>query len=504
MSTIRKQSIVSSLIVYAGFALGLFNTYLFTKKGGFTEQQYGLTQMFIAIANIMFSVASLGMPAYVSKFFPYYKDRLKEEKNDMMTWALLIPCLGFLLVVMAGIFFKDSLIDKVFNNSPELLQYYYWTFPFGFGLTLFLVLEAYLWQQRKAVFSNFTKEVLFRFIVTILIVLTTFKVIGSFDLFIKLYSLAYLLLVVLVLLYLVKNKRIHFVFEISIVTKKYAEKIKRMISFIWGGNLVFNIAGVFDTIVLAAVVPNGMAVAGVFAFAQNITSLLQAPQRAVVSASVGPLSQAWKEKNFDKIRKIYQRSSINQLLFATAMFSLVWLNFDEGIKTFRLKESYELSKHVFLFLGITRILDMGTGVNAQIIGTSTFWKFEFITGLILFALMLPLNYFLTKEMGITGPAIANLIAFGIYNAVRYMFLWNKFKMQPFTAKSLITVLLAAFCFYICYLLFREATGFGWIVIRSAVYIILFGIGAVALKLSEDVQPVWQSLLQKLGLRNGRL
>ena len=29
-------------------------------------------------------------------------------------------------------------------------------------------------------------------------------------------------------------------------------------------------------------------------------------------------------------------------------------------------------------LGITMIIDMGTGVNAQIIATSTYWKFELI------------------------------------------------------------------------------------------------------------------------------
>ncbi|WP_410961495.1 hypothetical protein, partial [Salmonella sp. SAL4457] len=86
---IRRQSIVSSVIVYFGFALGFLNTYLFTRKGGFTESQYGLTSMFIAVANIMYSVASLGMPAYINKFFPYYKSRLSDKENDMLTWAMV-------------------------------------------------------------------------------------------------------------------------------------------------------------------------------------------------------------------------------------------------------------------------------------------------------------------------------------------------------------------------------------------------------------------------------
>ena len=78
MSTIRRQSILSSFIVYFGFALGFFNTYLFTREGGFTREEYGLTGTFIAFANIMYAVAGLGMPGsqilikYFGKVFPAF------------------------------------------------------------------------------------------------------------------------------------------------------------------------------------------------------------------------------------------------------------------------------------------------------------------------------------------------------------------------------------------------------------------------------------------------
>ncbi|HZH96967.1 MAG TPA: lipopolysaccharide biosynthesis protein, partial [Flavisolibacter sp.] len=101
MSTIRRQSIISSAIVYFGFALGLFNTYLFTREDGyFTVAQYGLIGTFIAMANIMYAVANLGMPAYINKFFPYYNNRLPVKKNDLMTWALLLPTAGFGVVMI--------------------------------------------------------------------------------------------------------------------------------------------------------------------------------------------------------------------------------------------------------------------------------------------------------------------------------------------------------------------------------------------------------------------
>ncbi len=325
MSTIRKQSIISSVVVYIGFALGFFNTYLFTREGGFTKEEYGLTGAFIAFANIMYSVANLGMITYIHKFFPYYKDRLPKEKNDMLTIALLVSTTGFLLVTITGLVFKDVLINKIFANSPGIIQYYYWIFIFGFGLTVFSIFEAYSWQHQKAVLTNFSKEVLFRLLITLLIVLSTVGLINRFDVFIKLYSFLYIFIALVIAAYLFFTKRIHLSFSISILTRRLFKKIITLVSFVWGGQLIFTLASVFDTIVLVAVLPNGLAVAAIFTLAQNISSLIQAPQRGIISSSIGPLSQAWKNENYEKINLIYHRSSINQLIFSSAMFSLIWL-----------------------------------------------------------------------------------------------------------------------------------------------------------------------------------
>ena len=498
MSTIRRQSIISSIIVYFGFALGFLNTYLFTRQGGLTKEQFGLTQTFIAFASVMFSVACLGMPAFIGKFFPYYKSHLPNKKNDQLTIALAITCIGFLVVTLVGIASKHVLIDVIFKNSPELPKYFYWTFIFGFGYSIYMIMEAYAWQQRQAVLSNFLKEVLFRALTTVLIILATVQVIKSFDVFIGFYSFTFLAIAIVIFIFFIRRKELHFTFSISNVTKRFRKKIIQLASYIWAGSLLFNIANVFDTIVIAAVMPNGMAAAGVYALAQNISSLIQAPQRAIISSAVGPLSQAWKEKNYEKIDKVYHRSSINQLVFACAMFSLIWLNFDDGISTFHLQEGYRAAKWVFFYIGIAKIIDMGTGLNSQIIGTSTYWRFEFISGIILLTLTLPLNWQLTRIYGIIGPAYSNLISFTIFNIIRYWFLLKKFKMQPFTDKSVYTILLGASTYFLCYWLFSDKTGFGWIILRSAVFMGLYGSGMFLLKLTPDALPVILTLKKKSG------
>ena len=496
MSTIRRQSIISSFIVYFGFALGFFNTYLFTREGGFTKEEVGLIGAFIAIANIMYSFASFGMPAFINKFFPYYQARLDRKENDMLAWSLLLGITGFIIVTLFGLAFRDVVMER-FANSPGIPQYYYWIFPFGFGLTLFSILEAYGWQQKKSVLTNFLKEVLFRFFTMVMIILTTLGIINGFDAFIRLYAFLYLAVAAILFLYLLATQKAGLVFTVSTVTRRFFNKIIALCSFVWTGGLIFNLANVFDTIVLAAVMPNGLAQAGIYTVAQNISSLIQAPQRGIISASIGPLSMAWKEKNMEKINLIYQRSSINQLIFSCAMFSLIWLNFEDGIRSFHLQSDYMAAKYVFLFIGITRIIDMGTGLNAQIIGTSTFWRFEFVTGLVLLALALPLNFVLTRQMGVTGPAVSNLIAFTIYNGIRYFFLLRKFNMQPFTKNSLYTLLVGGAAHGITFLLLQQQQGLLGIFIRSIMFVALFVSGVLALKLTPDLKPVLATLRKKL-------
>lgn len=500
MSTIRRQSIISSVVVYFGFALGFLNTYLFTRENGLTKEQFGLTQTFIAFATIMYSVSSLGMPSYVGKFFPYYKAHLPNKKNDQLSWALLFTCIGFLVVTAIGIASKHIIIDKIFNNSPELPKYYYWTFIFGFGFTLYAVMEGYAWQQRQAVLSNFLKEVLFRLFTTVLILLTTFQLIKNFDVFIGIYAFTYPAIVFILIIYFIRKRELYFTFTVSTVTRRFRKKIIQLASYIWGSALLFNVSNVFDTIIIAVVMPNGMAFAAVYALAQNISSLIQAPQRAIISSAVGPLSQAWKDKDYNKINRIYHRSSINQLIFSCAMFCLIWLNFDDGISTFHLQEGYRAAKWVFFYIGIARIIDMGTGLNSQIIATSTYWRFEFISGTILLALTLPANYELTRLYGIIGPAFSNLISFTIYNLIRYIFLYRKFKMQPFTDKSVYTLLLAVITYFVCYWLFNYKTGFGWIVLRSTAFVLIYTIGMFALKLTPDALPVLLTLKKKSGFQ----
>jgi O-antigen/teichoic acid export membrane protein len=497
MNSIRRQSILSTLLIYGGFAVGLFNTYLFTKQGLFTDEEFGLYNVFIAIALLMAAVANLGAPYFIYKFFPYYQARLQPQKNDQLTLALLIALMGFGVLLATGYWLEPLVIQKYSGNAPSLVSYFKWIYPLGAGLLLFNVLEAWSWQHGFSVTSNFLKEAVWRFFILILIAGFAFGWISSFDLFIKLFALSYPFIAITLMGWLAIRQKLTIGPLNSPITQRLKKPILGYTSFTYAGTLIFTLAQVFDSILIGSVLENAMAQLAIYSLAQNMASILQAPQRGIIAASIAPLSKAWKEKDRATLAKIYQRSSINQLLFAGALFGLIFLNFNDTILTLQLKPSYLAGLTVFCLLGFTRLIDMGTGVNTQLIITSPSWKFEFKSGMILLVIMLPLSYYLTKKYGITGTALAQLISILLYNSIRIAFLWKKYRLQPFTINSLGAIAVAAVSIGLIYFLFNEANGWTFILWRSFLFILIFAACTWFLKLSPDLKPVLNTLKQRI-------
>ena len=500
MSSIRRQSIISSLVIYIGFGVGLLNIYLFTRKDIFLEPQFGLYNAFIAIATLMMTFAGFGMPTYIYKFFPYYKSHLPDKQNDQATIALITGIIGFIVIIGAGILFKPIVIKKYITYAPEIITYYNWIFVLGFGLLIFTLLEAWAWQIHKSILTNFLKELGWRLFTMFLIGLFAFQWI-SFDQFIKLFSFSYPFIAIVLLIYLLYTKQIRFSFRLSKVSRRFSGSILKLCSFVYAALIVFNISIVFDTLLISSVLHDALAQLAVYSVAQNIATMIQAPQRGIISASMIHLATAWKEKNTELIGKIYQRSSINQLLFACGFFSLVVMNLQDAVITFELKDTYLKAFYVVIFLGLAKVVDMGTGVNAQIIATSTYWRFELFSGIILLTLMLPLSYFFTKSYGIVGTGIAQLISISIYNLIRVLFLWNKFRLQPFSRQTVYTLLLGGACFTLSYLLFRDMHSWTGLFARSLFFCATFASGAIYLNLSPDIQPVLQNLKKRVGWKS---
>jgi O-antigen/teichoic acid export membrane protein len=496
MGNIRKQTIVSSILVYLGFGVGAVNMLLYSSESGpFSLEEFGLTRIFFDYAQNMLALGALGAIPVIYKFYPFYKDNLPKEKMDIMTWALFSTLIGMLLILLLAWLFQSYFVNIYTAKSGLVVDYYSWMIPFSLGMLFFSVLEGFSWAVGKSVLSNFLKETLLR-IITFFLIVAVYLGWINYATFIHLFSTLYLIIFLVLLVQLIREKKLYFSFTISRVTKKFWKKMLGMQLLTYGGTCIASIAATIDVFIIAGF--QNLKAVGIFVFAQYAANLIQVPLRSIQAVSAGILSQAWKDKNLKEIDRIYKRSCINLLLLALFVFGNLWLNVKEAIQVLHIQNDYADGLTVIFVLGMVRIIDAGTGLNALVINTSTFWKFDFYSGVVLLALRLPLTYFLIKNYGILGSAIAELIAYSIYNFIRFEFLRRKFNMQPFDIKTLYALLLAIAAYFIAHLLGWSLSGWPSIAIKTILFSGVMVVGIFYGKITPDAHQLLEVAKNKWG------
>jgi O-antigen/teichoic acid export membrane protein len=267
---------------------------------------------------------------------------------------------------------------------------------------------------------------------------------------------------------------------------------------IFGGTCIASLAATIDSFIIAKF--QGLAVVAVFGVAQYAANLIQVPQRSIQSVSAGVLSRAWKDKNMPEIKRIYQRSCINLLLIALFLFGNIWLNIQPALEALNIQKTYESGLAVVFILGMVRIIDAGTGLNNIVIGTSTYWRFDFLSGVVLLAFRLPLTYYLIKNYGIIGSAFAELAAFALYNFIRFEFLRRKFGMQPFNQNNLKALVLGVLSFGLVELLMGQFSGWSGMIGRSLIFSSLMIIGVIKGNLTPDAAQMIAQFKTKWGIK----
>lgn len=426
MGIVKKQGIQSGIIIYLGFLLGAVNVLYFFPRF-FTPEEFGLTRVLLAAATTFAQFAMLGTVTVMLKFFPFYRDYTQKERSDFLSLFTFIPLIGYVLMGIVIWVFKDKLLIKYVARSPLFVDYAWLVYVTALFLVLYNVLETYSINLFKTVLPNFFRELGIRLFTTLLIFAFVLHWL-NFDAFVIIYSLYYLIAFVVLLIYLQRLNEIHYHFTFSTVTKRLRKRMANYGGFVFGGGVLYVIAENLDTMMIAGI--SGLESTAVFAVASYVTQVIQVPQKSIKNITYPILAKAWKDRNMKSIEELYRKTAINQFVAACFLFAIIWVNIDE-LFTF-LPETYAQGKYVVLVMALGKIIDMGTGINAEILETSDYWRVNFLLYVSLIALTIPLNYVLIYKYGIMGSAYTNFIAFTAYNLMRGVFIWYKYKLQPFS------------------------------------------------------------------------
>ena len=443
MGIIQKQGLKSSFYIMIGFVIGAVNLLVLFPLF-FSKTDQGLIRAMIDIGATLSVFCTLGTLPVVYKFFPFYNQYLGAKKNELPFITLVVNLIGFGILLLIGWQQKDFIIRKL-GKSPSLAENFNYVYIYTFFLLMFYWLESFAWGLQKGVVTNFLKETLIRIITTILILAFGFKFINLAT-FIALFSCIYAIPTLVLLSNLIQsNKWSISNFKISSVTRRLRGRMISFALFVFAGQFFNLLARTNDTFLIFGL--RGLSDTGIFAIATYVSAILEIPQRSLTSITIPVLAESWKNKDLANIKHIYHKSVSNLLAIGILLFGLVWLNIENLVAFLNWISNKQgggydaLTKLIFI-LGLAKLIDLGTGVNSQIISTSNYWRFDFYTNVFYIILSLPLNYYLIKNYGLEGLAFSNLVALTLYNCVRFGFLYKKFNLQPYTWKHGIFLILS--------------------------------------------------------------
>jgi O-antigen/teichoic acid export membrane protein len=491
MTTIRKQSIYSSIFIYIGFAIGAFNVlYLFPKY--FTKEEFGLTRILVDIALILSTLCTAAAVPVGLKFNPYYKSHQPGKKNDLISVVILTVLLSCLLLWFAAPWIEPLIIRKFGYRSPLLVQYVRLIAPITLSYSLLILMEVFAWNSGKIIAANFIKELFYRGIVFLSILGWIAGFFSGFDQFIGVYAYLYFPPVLLLLIILQKAEPIRMTLSLSKLTKRLYPIMFKFGTAYFLSALLNIIAKTNDTLIIASQSAGGLADAAIFTIATYMITIMDVPQRSMIAAATPEIAIAWKQKDMQKLYRLYKKTALNLLIFAAGILGFVVLGTPLMIEV--LGDGYAGLPFLMFTLGLGKLIDLGTGLNSQILQLSKHWKIDLFTNMLFVILSVILNYFLTRSFGISGTAVGSVVAILLYNSVRFLFIRQIYKLQPFSWRNGLVLIITTVTTGILWLIPNYGNAWILIPLKLLVFGGVYATAIIRLNISDDISDLYKQII----------
>ena len=446
MGIIKKDALRTMVLSYLGLILGYLNRGVFFILF-LTSTQIGLINLIVSVGLLFAQCANLGTVYAVWKFFPFFRNKEKNNHGFLLLTSIIVS-LGVLLFVCIAVLFKDAINIHYQEKSKEFVQYYYWIIPIGIGNVFFLLFDNYLRGMYKNIIGVLSNEIITRLITLFLLLLYGIHFI-TFEIFLTLHFIVYFIPAIILLFYLLKKNEIQFSIKSIQIPKRFKKIILAFSLYNYLNSLGALVVLTLDSLMIASYI--GLKETGIYTQIIFLTSALMIPYRSIVRVGSPLVSVYWKNKDLHKMKELYQRISSVSLFIALFLFLLIWMNIND-LFSFLPKE-YIIGKWVFLFLMIGKMLDMYFGINGVIFLTSKKYKYDIIFTIVLIAVVYFLNLIFIPKYGIIGTAISTSISFVIYNIGRLLFVYFAYKIHPFTLKQVYLILVFVLTLFSYYLIF---------------------------------------------------
>jgi O-antigen/teichoic acid export membrane protein len=438
MGIIQRQGIKNTLSSYIGILLG-FASLIVIQPKLLTTEEIGLARVLFAFSTLIASFIPIGVTNLTIKYFPHFRND-KNGHHGFMGFMLIFPIIGFLIASFFLLYFKEFIIAQYRRESPLILDYFYYIFPFSFFLAFSTIVTTYLISLFKSTVPSYLNDVYVRVAYIILIVVYFFEWI-TLPQFIGSYIGIYALQLILLIVYLLKEDKPSLLIDWSFFKQ---QGLKEMISF--GLLLSFSsIAALglktLDSVLIGKFLPLGFV--GIYAIASFIPTIIETPLNALDRIVTAKVAHAVVENDMTEVKDVFYKSVKYLSLIGGLLF--VGINCNISFLLELVGKNFEQGNMVVWIISVSALINMMGGANTSIIFySSKYWQGALLLFLLVIITFIS-NMLLIPRYGINGAAISTAISSLLYTLIKLALIYKKFKFQPYTINTLKTMGIIAIC-----------------------------------------------------------
>lgn len=485
MGIVLKETYKNVLTLLIAILVGAFNT-LFLYVYALEAKYYGLVTFVLSTAFILKPLIALGVNNSIIKFFSSYQK--KEEKDPFLSLMLWWPFILILPFSFLGITFYDEISDWLSKENTLVKNYTVYIFLVALANAYFEIFYAWARVHLKSVFGNILKELFVRLCASVLLIAVYFNLLDSHQFVLCLVG-AYFVQTFLMMFYAFKLYMPSFTFGLPV-------NFKQILQY----SLYILLAASAATLLLDIdkfMIPQKTAIEQVafYAVAVYIGSVVEIPGRAMAQIVQPLTARALNLNQQDEVLSLYQKTSINLIVFSGLIFMLINTNLESLYVL--LPEKYAGGFWVVLMISLAKFYHMFLGNCGTIISNSKYYKILLPYGVAMAVSAVTLNYILIDFIGINGAALATLCVVLVFNTIKLWYVKLKFKIQPTTPKTWLALGLVFLLTLLGMKLNFNIHPLIDILLESILWIAIYVTLAIKLKLSNDINQAVSSIVKKV-------
>ena len=485
MGIIQKQSLLNTGVGYAGVLIGVVNLLFIYPM--IDVGDLGAIQFVSVTATVFAAFGGWGLTTATVHFFPDFKD--KERRTGSFFWLLFIGTIVFSTLICLTLWLLKNPISSAFEDKKaQFLN----TLPFILACTFFWAIsnycQAFASNFNRTVFPSFLSNFVFKIAQPVLVLLFLWQLFSFADVF-KGIVLTFFFIATSQFLYLRYRGFITLKIDTLVWNRTNIQNIMKYANFTVLVGVSSILTAQLDKILIVPMID--YASLAIFSFASFMSESIDIPRKAISSIAAPLISESMKKKDYAHVAQIYRDSALLQFIVGAYLLTGLWVCADD---LFRLMPKngavYAQGKYVILILGLSRVIDMITGTNHEIITFSEHYRFNLRSLTILAVLNIGFNFLFVPTYGfgwgIIGSALATMLALLIFNVWRTVFIYQKLQIHPFVSAMFYPVLASLVALLLVYVAPSVSNPILSILIRGSIVTAVFVFVIVYFKVSSYV------------------